>query len=323
MTTNAEITVRSICAAATLEHAMPEDNDPSEEEWLRGVNVAACAVLGVYIVLVASFGPDDALVCLRYIRHSTLHTSSAIDVGRAYIAALCVQLAGHGITAIAYRCKPIQGIALVIAVPVMHAAVLVGVAGVEEAWAVFAVVTLTVLILAQMLRLSDTKSAGTMQVLYNITLAAVYVAFWGVAWVLGDSVATKRLGGFTGGLVVVGMTYCWSVREGAYVRGMERLSSEMATITASIGFSTTAVIVWIAGHDAGSGWIIAAMLIIHVVLCVTAWLRLKQVVKASVSSVRESLVSSFAMDSDDADDPLGTNISEVDVADDPYTTSKI
>lgn len=250
------------------------------KEWIRETNALAVFTLFLLGVLAATFSIQDKVatsVDLRLVTNATTtKATSKLHIGAVFVVAILFQLLGHAVTA----CKAAsietkilnndkldsRALALSLSFPLLHAAVLVGVAQVIDTWAVFSSFLLTFLILIIMYLFGKSGNQQSKIVIYLTTtiIIILYFAFWILAWKSGETtkIRTAQLGGFTGGLVLLLLIYFFALHNTAYrIKALAKkkidgdninekcfaiiLQEEALYVCVSVGFAMVAVTTWI------------------------------------------------------------------------------
>ena len=233
---------------------MTKDDSGSEKtkltikEWIRETNLLAVLVLFFLGVLAAVFSIQDKVatsVDLKLVTNATTtKATSRMHIGAVFVFAIFFQLLGHAISACkagAIETKILnndqmdsRAFALFMSFPLLHAAVLVGVAQVIDTWAVFSSFLITFLILLVMF-IFEKGGERSKLVVYLTTLVIIimYFTFWVLAWKSGPTtkIRSAQLGGFTCGLVLLLFVYFWSCTTRRH--GFELWQKKSKTATAS------------------------------------------------------------------------------------------
>jgi cytochrome bd-type quinol oxidase subunit 2 len=198
------------------------------QQWIKEVNMIAVLTLFLLAVLAFTFSvqqSNGAVELLTVTNTTTTRATSKLHVGAVFVFAVVLQMIGHVVTA--FNAKSVEtkilnndkldsrAGALVVSLPLMHAAVLVGVAQIIDTWAVFAnfLVVLLVLVILFIFERGEERSKFV-KLLSVFVIGVLYAAFWVLAWASGPrtKARTAQLGGFSFGLFFLIVVYLIVVR---------------------------------------------------------------------------------------------------------------
>lgn len=195
------------------------------KRWNKEINWVAVLVLFGLLISTIVFSVHNnvlSLVNLKMVLNSTSTTESTnFNVGAVFIFAIVFQIVGHCIAACKETKRIEKGflekinfdsrsVSLYVAFPLVHAAVLVGVAQVIDSWAVFSSFLLTLLILMNMsLFNKGVENAAKLIYFTTFVVISLYITFWILAWRSGEHTheRTAKLGAFTYGLTFLLLIY--------------------------------------------------------------------------------------------------------------------
>jgi hypothetical protein len=321
--------------------------------WVRETNLFAAFVLFLLCILATVFSSSgEHTVGLMLVANRTVVIeTSNLHVGAVFVGALSIQIVGHVVAAcqsqaaaeavLASEKLISKAAALVGSMPLMHAAVLVGVAHVIDAWAVFAIFALVLLVLCMLFVYERHDDLHGQTVLPVMLVMILYTAFWAMVWASGkrDMYSTAQLAGFTAGLLSLIVAYLIVVcrtskhinnlvtkkHPGAGVheqRAAGLLRREAAYVCVTVGFSMVSTAAWIsqaAARDATAtrpAVAISVVVVLLFFLCYSVTDRLRHVTYDKVQlpgHIPELLLS------DDTSDDEGVN--QASLATSVYTIS--
>ena len=317
---------------------MSEENNENKrktqltiQEWIRETNLLAVLTLFLLSILAATFSiqnKDFNSVDLRLVRNATsTRFASKLNVGAVFVMAIFFQLLGHAI--IAWKAPIVENmilnndkldsraLCLILSFPLLHAAVLVGVAQVADSWAVFASFLMTFLILILMFIFEKGgKRSKLVQYITVFVVLVLYVAFWILAWKSGahSKIRRAQLGGFNCGVLLLLVIYFIALRNtSARIRALSEkkqdgdsvnekcyaivLQQEAIYVCITVGFAMVAVTTWIcytSSENPGRKVAIAVSIsaLLQLLLCVSITQRLRYVVfdKNQLKQMRERLL---------------------------------
>ena len=200
----------------------------SIQHWVKEVNLIAVLTLFLLAILAFTFSvqqSDTMVELLTVTNTTTTKATSKLHVGAVFVFAIVLQMFGYIYSACNAQKQETRilnsdkldsrAAALVVSLPLMHAAVLVGVAQVVDTWAVFAsfLIVLLVLVIVFIFEHGEDRSKFV-KFLSIIVIMVFYTAFWVLAWASGShtKARTAQLGGFTFGLLFLFVVYCIVVR---------------------------------------------------------------------------------------------------------------
>jgi hypothetical protein len=265
--------------AAREQHAsMTETSKISIQQWIKEVNLVAVLTLFLLAILAFTFSVQQnntTVELLTVTNNTATKATSKLHVGVVFVFAIVLQMVGYIYSACNAKKQELKilnndkldsrAAALVVSLPLMHAAVLVGVAQVVDTWAVFSnfLIVLLVLVIVFIFEHGEDRSRFV-KLLSIIAIMVFYIAFWVLAWASGlhTKARTAQLGGFTFGLLFLIVLYCVvvrvtskqiqilktkkkdgdSVNEQCYVLVLQQ---EAVYICVSVAFTMVSVATWI------------------------------------------------------------------------------
>ena len=321
-------------------------------QWVRETNLFAAFVLFSFCIVAVVFSSSgEHTVGLMLVANQTVVIeTSNLHVAAVFVGALSIQIVGHLVAAcqaqsaakavLASEKLISKAVALVGSMPLMHAAVLVGVAHVIDAWAVFAVFVLVLLLLC-MLYVYERHEDPSGDTVLPVALAIIlYISFWVLVWASGkrDVYSTAQLAGFTAGLISLIIAYIIVVyRTSKHItqnlvnkklaRGNARtqkaaglLQREAAYVCVTVGFSMVSTAAWISQgsvRDKGPAVAISAVIVLLFLMCFSVANRLSHVTydRVQLPGYTPNLIlsdSSSEEDDDNVDSSLASSVYTLD-----------
>lgn len=300
------------------------------KDFYRRLNAMACLIVLLFGLIAWIFSFDSPAKYLTYTVNGTVVETLSVPchVGALFVAALSIQTVALGIGG----CRGWVDTTMTnnLTLPLLHVGILTGIADIVDVWAVFAVVSLVMLMQCIL------RSAVSHQPRYTHSDAvaiALYIIFWVLVWrVQPKRTQTHKavqLGCFTLGLCAISAVYIVATRR--VVPRQTKPSDTTVDMTravmhtcTTVGFSMVSVASWIAENDGGNAqqWIgVVAVLVGYVVWCVFIVKRLQFVSHKLKSEPEIELVDHKVSK---AGNVLFDSDSETDIsADDPYTVANV
>ena len=326
----------------------------SLQKWIRHSNSIAVATLFLLMVLTVTFSlKNDAInfVSLRLATNVTeTKQTSEFNIGAVFrLLHLDANVGAHDCRVEASVLESrlfdktkidSRAACFILVMPLMHAAVLIGVAKVIDTWAVFASFLLTIIIL--MLMFIFKQGGKQLRGIVSLTgslVVLLYVSFWVLAWASGEhsKLRTAQLAGFTAGLSMLLITYFIVLKKtNSRIDSLKSESSkdearqkefygtvlkqEALYICISVGFTVVSVTTWVCYTSKTNpgkqvALILSAAFLLQTGLTIFIFYRMKSVIynKPKLDVVRQQFLDAgISSDNDDnEDDALTENSQEL------------
>ena len=218
----------------------------------RQLHTSSAVLLLLFAIVAWSFSANSVPHRLQFIQNDTLvGVMMPCHVGVLFVVALLFQTLEHLVAS----CRAHTVVASVnnITLPVLHVGILTGIANVNSMWAVFAVVSL-VLLMQGVLRHAHAPPPAWQK--HTDALAVLlYIIFWGIVWAVqpaGRHVhKAVQLGSFTMGQCIIAAAYVILLRHARAQKSDDIAQSmqNLVHVCSHVGFSMVSVAAWVAAND--------------------------------------------------------------------------
>lgn len=217
----------------------------------RQLHASSAVLLLLMAVIAWAFSVNSTPRYLHFSRNGTrVQLAVPCHVGVLFVVALLVQTLEHVVAC----CRAnTDGVGVNnITLPVLHVGILTGIANIDSMWAVFAVVSL-VLLMQGVVR--NAWQTPAWQKRTDALAIMLYVIFWGIVWAVQppDRHVHKavQLGSFTMGQCIVATAYIVLLR---HARAQENAAvaeamQTLVRVCSHAGFSMVSVAAWVAAND--------------------------------------------------------------------------